>query len=125
MKQLVFSLDRPNNPATELDVQVVTGLLNQAGLSLKPVLSVYKGIAEKSWIVVVETIDQERLVRSIANHYNQESLLSINSKSLEVTLLNLKGRPKKVILGHWIKTNKINKAAMTLDLTSLDVFVIN
>lgn len=125
MRQLiVFSLDLVNNPASEQDRDHAIGLLKQCGLVVRPALGIYKGQSENSYMVEVDHKGQFALIKSICIHYSQESVLSVNLESLEATLHYLSQRGRKEILGHWIKTNEINSNAMTIDLSTLQGYVV-
>lgn len=121
---LVFSLDQVNNPAMEVDVNLVIGLLHQSGLDVRKALGVYKGQSENSYMVNVSNDGEASLVKAIARQYNQESILSVDVASFEASLVYLQGKPKRVILGHWIKTSRINKEAMTIDLSNMQGYIV-
>lgn len=120
---MVFSIDRPGSSAQDVDRAVVTGILEQSGLKPRAALGVFKGNVENSWIVQVETANQEKLVLALAEEYYQECLLSICAKSFDTSLINVWSR-RKELLGHWVKTDKLNRKGLTIDLTTMQGYVV-
>lgn len=125
MRQLiVFSLDKENKPATEADRIAMLGLLHGIGLKVRDALGVYKGVAERSYMVEVTHKGEFALIKSLCIHFNQESVLAVNLENFEATLHFLMERGRKMILGHWVKTTQIEKEAMTLDLDTMQGYVV-
>lgn len=124
MRQLiVFSLDT-DTPASESDRTTAISLLRESGIEVREALGVYKGKAERSFIASVTHRGEAALVKSIAIHYNQESILTVDLNTHEASLVFMLDRGRKQILGHWIKTDEINKEAMTIDLTDMQGYVV-
>lgn len=127
VKQLVvFSLDRPNKPASEIDRTVALGLLREVGLIPRDALGIYNGVAERSFMVDCDDKGLVALIKSVAIHHDQDSILTVDLKSFEASLVHLKPvqEGRREILGHWVKTELINKQNMTLDLTTLQAYIV-
>lgn len=127
LKQLiVFSLDKPGKPASDTERTVALGLLTEVGLRPREALGVYNSIAERSFMVETDDRGLFALVKSVAMHHNQESVLAVNLESYEATLhyLSPVQRGRREILGHWIKAKEVNKQNMTLDLTDMQIYVV-
>lgn len=125
-KMIVFSLDRPNKPVSDQDMELVKSMLFNSGLISRPAIGVYKGEVERSWIVETETEHESDLIKSIARAYNQESVLSVDLATHDATLEFLLEDflVKKDMIGKLYKSDKIDKQNMTLDLNSLTVYVV-
>lgn len=100
------------------------GLLRESGIEVREALGVYKGKAERSFIAIATHRGELALIKSIAIHYRQESILTVDLASFEASLLYMLDRGRKQILGHWVKTSEINKDAMTIDLTDMQGYVV-
>lgn len=125
-KIIVFSLDQKNKVVSPEDISALEGIFYQSNLIARRALGLYKGELEKSFIVEIDQDIQVDLIRAIARAYNQESILSVDAKTKEVTqeFLLDENKVKKQILGHWVKTDKINPNGMTLDLKTMKAYEV-
>lgn len=123
---IIFSLDQNEKPASDADMDVVKHMIFNCGLVSRPALGIYKGKAERSFMVEVQEDQQADLIKAIARAFDQECIMSIDLKtfdaSLEYLLPNFLVR--KEVIGHWCKTDTINKDNMTLDLNSMTGYVV-
>lgn len=88
---LVISSDR-YNLTPELNAsrrETFRQQLAERGLSFKEVRGVYKGNAEVSFVVLVDTLADEHLALRLARHYGQESALYVDANRA-VQLLTLR-----------------------------------
>lgn len=63
------------------------GLLDGSKLAYKEVVGMYKGVLERSFLVVDETITIEDSIRSLARQFKQESYLKVNADTRESFLI--------------------------------------
>lgn len=68
--KILFSLDRPENPASEATRHAVATLLDAA-----PCLGMYQGTTENSFMVDFGHLN---MVKALAKHFKQESILVIS-----------------------------------------------
>lgn len=65
-------------------------VLRDNGIRFKEVLGVYKGVSEKSIVVVLDSVSQLHIPIGIANRYNQESVLILDADTRKANLYYLK-----------------------------------
>lgn len=121
---IVFSLDRPNKPADLSEANIVKGLLSQSGINVRDALGVWEGQLERSFIAEVTSKGEAALVKSIALNYEQDAVLSVNLDNFEASLEYFFKTPRRVVLGHWVKSKGMNREGMTLDLSTMQVYVV-
>lgn len=78
-------------------------MLYAKGFKPVPVQGKYKGVAEKSFMVQVDTSWKSRLLRTIAKTFNQESILHVvNGKST----LEFITSGERVEIGNMVRSDK-------------------
>ena len=84
-------------------------------IAFKRVTGVYKGIKEVSFVVVPKNDNDERLIMSIANHFHQECVLSLD-KLRNASLVFPDGKTQKI--GRFV--NVAEKIATKFDNYTID-----
>lgn len=95
-----------NQKAKDMSTRALAGWLRSYGYCHKPVIGVYKGTKEQSFVVPVECQeDVDKLATIATNLLLQESILYVNGLTKEATLLFANAKPMPI--GKWQPANDI------------------
>lgn len=121
VKTIVFSLDTvekqpPQDEYNTMREHMLTGkiIVNNARGS-------YKGREENSFICLVETELQEKMIMAIAHAYKQEAVLEVEMPSRKGYLRFINGQPRQAV-GIWTEAPVDIKGDFTLNMESMKVW---
>lgn len=86
--------------------------LNLGKFSYKEVIGAYKGITERSFVIIDELVSIENVVRTFARYYKQHSYLKVDADTRHAYLIypnsqSIGGAPQSVEhIGTWVEVPK-------------------
>lgn len=121
MKTLVFSLDTAQRQPPKEEYNTMREHMLTAQIIVNDAKGVWKGREENSFICLIDTELQEKMIMAIAHAYKQEAVLEVDMPTKLGYLRFMDGAPRK-FLGTWKEAPVDVTDNFTVNVNSMKVY---